>query len=405
MAGLTRYIAIVLCLLSLQAMAQGVAGRLNFGETCPGGGAICYKIPQGPTRFFNFLTGTLPNGFAFSRASTANYFDSSGVLQSAAINIPRFDYGFPGNTSLQGLLIEPAATNLLLWSRDLTNSVWTQVTATVLLDQTGIDNVSNSASSFLAIGANSTVCQTVTQAATNATSSVYLKRLSGVGNVAISQDGGASYTTITISSSWKRFQHAPQSTLNPGFCIRLATTSDQIAVDYVQLENVLGCGGGCNYVTSPIGTTTVQVSRSGDGLSMPVVSPTGATDSTGQWMNLNSGAFVGEWELPYGNFTTNSSSYGVNGALISFNGSNIGVPANGTNCNHADAQPANTVWKTGATYGRTYFRSSCIGSSLGIGNANPSSIGSFTFMAPAYARKFTYWNYPLTTAQLVAQTQ
>jgi hypothetical protein len=46
----------------------------------------------------------------FTRASTATYFDSAGVLQSAAIDAPRLDYD-PSTLAAQGLLIEEARTN------------------------------------------------------------------------------------------------------------------------------------------------------------------------------------------------------------------------------------------------------------------------------------------------------
>lgn len=59
----------------------------------------------------------------FSRSSSGTYFDSSGVLQSAAINAPRFDYD-PSTLQRRGLLIEGAATNNYLFSQDINNAYW-----------------------------------------------------------------------------------------------------------------------------------------------------------------------------------------------------------------------------------------------------------------------------------------
>ena len=46
----------------------------------------------------------------FTRASTGTYFDSTGTLQSAAIDVPRLDYN-PSTLAAQGFLVEEARTN------------------------------------------------------------------------------------------------------------------------------------------------------------------------------------------------------------------------------------------------------------------------------------------------------
>ena len=59
----------------------------------------------------------------FTRASTGTYIDSAGLLQTAAIGAPRFDYN-PTTLAAQGFLIEEARTNLVTYSEDLSNAAW-----------------------------------------------------------------------------------------------------------------------------------------------------------------------------------------------------------------------------------------------------------------------------------------
>jgi hypothetical protein len=64
-----------------------------------------------PSLNLNFMQpGTLDPRITFTRGSTATYFDSTGTLQTAAINAPRWDYN-PSTLVLNGVLIEEARTN------------------------------------------------------------------------------------------------------------------------------------------------------------------------------------------------------------------------------------------------------------------------------------------------------
>lgn len=72
-----------------------------------------------PALFLDFTTGqNLDPRITFTRASTGTYFDSAGVLQSAAINVPRLDYN-PSTLAAQGLLIEEQRTNLRTYSDEI----------------------------------------------------------------------------------------------------------------------------------------------------------------------------------------------------------------------------------------------------------------------------------------------
>lgn len=70
-------------------------------------------------------------GGTYTRAAgTATYFNSSGVLTLGSTNVPRENYVYDETTSqwrLDGVLIEPAATNLVLQSAALNTSPWTGV--------------------------------------------------------------------------------------------------------------------------------------------------------------------------------------------------------------------------------------------------------------------------------------
>ena len=69
---------------------------------------------------------------SFTRASTGTYFNSSGVLTTAAINGPRFDHAYNGSSWVsKGLLVEEARTNLCAYSSNQLNAAWLVYNTTV----------------------------------------------------------------------------------------------------------------------------------------------------------------------------------------------------------------------------------------------------------------------------------
>ena len=84
---------------------------------------FCYSSSMGESPKLNIplKTSTAPTkGIApatFARNSTATYIDNDGILQTAGIDVPRFQNG--------RYLCEPAATNMLRYSQSLNLSGWT----------------------------------------------------------------------------------------------------------------------------------------------------------------------------------------------------------------------------------------------------------------------------------------
>jgi hypothetical protein len=97
---------------------------VNGGALNPDGLALDLQFAADKT-----LTARKGPTPTFTRASTATFIGSNGLIQSAAINTPRFDHD-PTTLASRGLLIEESRTNLALRSEDLGDATWgkTQVT-------------------------------------------------------------------------------------------------------------------------------------------------------------------------------------------------------------------------------------------------------------------------------------
>jgi hypothetical protein len=81
----------------------------------------------------------------FTRASSATFVGSNGLIQSAAVNAARFDHD-PVTLASRGLLIEESRTNSLKFSENLTNTTnWTATNQTITLADVGPDGITNSA--------------------------------------------------------------------------------------------------------------------------------------------------------------------------------------------------------------------------------------------------------------------
>ncbi|QIE87969.1 DUF2612 domain-containing protein [Pseudomonas nitroreducens] len=79
---------------------------------------------------FEFTSGPLDSLITFSRTDVGTRFNASGVLETVAANLPRFDYD-PVSLQPRGMLIEEQRANLILQSANLADAAWTKSNVTV----------------------------------------------------------------------------------------------------------------------------------------------------------------------------------------------------------------------------------------------------------------------------------
>ncbi len=257
----------------------------------------------------------------FTRASTATYFDSTGTLQSAAINDPRLDYN-PSTLAAQGLLIEESRTNSIR-NNTMVGAVagtpgtaptnWTISTATGNLTTreivgTGTENgIAYVDVRFVASGAftASIYADSATGvAASNGqtwTTSFYVKLAGGsLTNVTVQTSivendsggiflAGADSATFVPTSAALSTQRFTQTRTN---------TNASTAFEWSRVKvNFTGAGDVTlriglpqleqgAFATSVIPTTTTALTRAADGASVNTLSP---------WFNSTASTLYAEW--------------------------------------------------------------------------------------------------------------
>jgi hypothetical protein len=156
------------------------------------------------------------------------------VTSGTAYYGPRFDYN-PQTLASLGLLIEEARTNSLTFSYDFTNAAWVKVALTVGASVSSPDGLTNGRV-FTSTLANAMILGSVTTTAVAWDFSIWLRRVSGSGNVDITLDG-TTWVTQTLTSTWKRFdvsQTGIAGTSTPG--VRIVASGDVIEAFGAQAE-------------------------------------------------------------------------------------------------------------------------------------------------------------------------
>jgi hypothetical protein len=179
-----------------------------------------------PTLLLDFAnTEQLDPRITFSRASTATYY---------------------------GTQTAKAEENLLLQSQDYSTS-WTVTNLTPVTGKTAPDATST-ATEFTASAANAVLTQGYTAIAGSYTFSVFLRRVTGSGDIEIAADNGT-WTTKVITGTWARYdvtQTVAAGSKTAG--VRVVTDTDAIEVWGAQLEQR-------SAATAYIATTTEPITN------------------------------------------------------------------------------------------------------------------------------------------------
>lgn len=302
----------------------------------------------------------------FTRASTATFVGSNGLIQSAAINDARFDHN-PTTLASLGLRMEQGTTNLTKRSdNDFSNAYWdstaNNVTAvdSVTTSPTGVASTASSITEIAGVSVTRHIHQATgefTPAASSAyTMSAWVKQpptdpvryvqlafwVAGFGSTAymnydiqtgVVGTGGAGITASSIvayPNGWYRISATATSLASPassGFQLGFSTTSGAVRTEAYTvvspLKSIYLWGAQVelsSFPTSYIPTTTSQLTRSAD-----ICSITGSDFTS--FYNQSEGTIVGSGSTNQP--TTNAgaelfrSSDGTNNNRIQFGMTNV----------------------------------------------------------------------------------
>jgi hypothetical protein len=174
----------------------------------------------------------------FTRGSTATYYD--------------------------GKTFAKAEENLLLQSQDY-STTWTVTNLTPVTGKTAPDGTST-ATEFTAGAGNAVLTQGYTALADDYTFSVWLRRVTGTGNIDIAADNGT-WNTETISGTWARYEVTQTPAAGSKTAgIRVVTSGDAIEVWGAQLEQRSALTDYTATTTQPITNyiPALQTAASGD---------------------------------------------------------------------------------------------------------------------------------------------
>lgn len=449
---------------SFPALAQyGGGGNNPFGQLGPtldmsfvdgATGVTNLNDPNGYTLTTNFITpeyqvaaqytiwetnvGLVSKTFAdiitFTRASSATFVGSNGLIQSATTNTPRFDYD-PVTLAAKGLLIEEQRTNGFLYSQDFTNAYWNYsnavtitanvttapdgtATGNLVVPNAGTVNARTGRNSAGTGGVNRTYsfyvkANGIQYITVNTSSSVYGTCFDIINGTKIDPTSGVVGTpSITnAGNGWWRVTHTTATgtipTILPGTTFVRKGTSDTDTFNGTDGFYIWGAQWEDTviFATSYIPTVASQVTRSQDFASVNTLSP---------WYNSSAGTFFVEVQSDApangSNLMGFAAKQGATGLAFLYNGGNYrsgGASINlgftqGVSSKYALAY-TNGVDRAGARDGGAVLTSLAL---TDFSLIDSVSMSNFSGAAPAVTRikRFAYYPRRLSNAELQAIT-
>jgi hypothetical protein len=396
-----------------------ISTAINLPNRQVGAGGFGY----GASLSLDFTSGnqTLDSRITFTRASTATRVNRSGVIESVAINTPRFDYN-PVTLAPLGLLIEEQRTNLLLYSEEL-DTGWTNGTGATWQYSSGV----SPAGTTTALGVDglsgfslTTTASTLYRAGTAITGStaytfsIYVRTKTGTANnviLRLSETGGNNTVSsaFTVTTDWTRISLSVTSAAGATSVSALVGTTSGSSNLYIwgaQLE----AGA---FATSYIPTVASQVTRSADLAVM-----TGTNFSS--WYNATEGTFFAEVTPMSSDFLANRNIFLASdntttnfvGLRYISSGSQIGLGCTISNVSQASlltgSMTAGTTYKVAGAFKANDFAISRNGGTVAtdtsgtIPTVTQVEIGSLASVSSTSQRikRLAFYQTRLTNAQL-----
>jgi hypothetical protein len=379
-----------------------------------------------PSLSLDFMTpGALDPRITFTRASTATYTDSTGTIQTAATNAPRWDYD-PVTHQLRGVLIEEARTNSTLdsgnaatsnWSKTQIGNVAPAVTGNQVTAPDGTLSgaarvvypaVTAGTSSYIApIGPLSTTV--------SFTFSIWLRGNAGGENLYImTTSDGVNYarTLCVLTTQWQRFSVTSPNTPQPVIYCQIGVDLRDGGQSAKPAQTLYVWGAQVEqgaFATSYIPTTAASVTRAQDNCVIPAA-------NMAPWFASPGGSWFVEFMSSL-TFGANNRIIGVGGGaggqtpLFISNGSptldqydGVGVLAT------ANSSSFGSVMKGASGYSPSTGKICLNGGAVASGamTGGYASLGGFGFnilssqdgFTTGYIRRVSYWPRVLSDAEM-----